>query len=137
MSYTTNRFYSQKQISNGVKICIATNDKTLNQLISPSFEDAAYFLFINTRSNKLKAVRNKPGSANGFTAAHLVADGQPDLVICGNIQPNSFDFLIVSGIKIISGIFGITAEEAITRYRTGRIKPVEVRIPPSGKGRTL
>lgn len=120
-----------------MKVCIATSGKNLEELISPNFEDAAYFLFINTRSNKLKVVKNKGTVANGFTAAHLVADGQPDLVICGNIQPNSFDFLLVSGIKIISGIFGITAEEAIIRYRTGKIKPVEVRIPPSGKGRIL
>ena len=114
-------------------VCLATEGKTLNSLLSTHFGRSKFFLFVDTQDNLLEVIPNKP---DGLTPAYLVAEKRPNLVITGNIEPDAFDFLKASGIKIISGVFGISAKRALEKYKKKEIKEIK-HIPGAGRGRTL
>ncbi len=117
-------------------ICFSTDEKSFDSLLSTHFERADWFLFFDTETREIQGAEHKRGFLGRSRAVHLVTEKRPFLVITGNIEPDSFDFLKASGIKIASGIFGITAREAWERYRHGRIHVVE-ELPGAGRGRIL
>ncbi len=117
-------------------ICFSTDDKNFDSLISTHFERAKYFLFFDSETREVQVVKHKRGFLGRSRAVHLVTEKRPFLVITGNIEPDSFDFLKASGIKIISGVFGITARESWQRYQLDQINIVEY-IPGAGRGRIL
>jgi len=84
----------------------------------------------------LPRLKNPRGFFKRGKAYLLAAEKEPDLVITGNIEPDSYDFLKASGIKIASGVFGISGREAIERYLHGRLREAE-EIPGAGRGRIL
>ena len=114
-------------------ICLTTEGKNLNSLLATHFEKSKYFLFVDEKRKELEVIPNKP---NGQLSVHLVAEKGPDLVITGNIGPSTYDFLKASGVKIVSGVFGITAKRALEKYKKGEIKVIR-HIPGAGRGRTL
>ena len=114
-------------------ICFSAENKNIDSILSSRFENGKYFIFIDDQNKVMEAVPNKIKDKG---AAYLVAEKRPDMVITGNIAPNSFDFLAASGIKIASGVFGISVREAFKRYAKGKIKEVK-EIPGAGKGRIL
>ena len=114
-------------------ICLSGENKKLTSLLSFRFEKSKYFLFVDDTNRQMEVVFNQTKDER---AAYLVAEKKPDLVITGNISANSFDFLKASGIKIISGVFGLTVKKALEKYHYGEIREAK-RIPGAGKGRTL
>ncbi len=114
-------------------ICLASENKKLDSLLSTRFEESKYFLFIDDENKQLEVAPNK---VKDEKSAYLVAGKRPELVITGTISANSFDFLKASGIKIISGVFGTTVREALEDYHYGRIREAK-HIPGAGRGRTL
>jgi len=117
-------------------ICFTSEKDNLNSLLSSRFEESPYFIFFDPENEDLEILKHQQGLLNGLEAAHLVADRRPDLVITGNIGPAAFDFLKASGIKIASGIFGLSVKEALNRYQEGKIKEVK-QIFGAGKGRLI
>ena len=114
-------------------ICLTSETKKINSLLSTRFEQSGYFLFIDTQNRQIETIAN---NVKNDGAAYWVAEKKPDIIITGNITGNSFGFLKASGIKIVSGVFGITAEEALERYQTGLIKEAG-NLPGAAKGRIL
>lgn len=117
-------------------ICLAVEQDNLNSLLSTRFEKARYFIFYNSERREFDLVKNQQGFFKRGKAHLLVAEKKPELVITGNIEPDSYDFLKASGIKIASGVFGISGREAIERYLHGRLREAE-EIKGAGKGRIL
>lgn len=117
-------------------ICLTTEKDDFDSLLASRFEKAGYFIFFDTERREFNLVKNQRGFLGRAKAHQLVAEKEPDLIICGNIEPNAFDFLKASGVKIASGVFGISGREAIERYLHGRLREAE-EIKGAGKGRIL
>ena len=122
-------------------ICLTTEQDNLDSLLSPIFKESKYFLFVNLKNNKIRVIKNKRTTADNLEAVYLVTNQHPQIIITGNIQANSFDFLVNSGIEVCCGVFGITAREAIKRYRAKKIKAKitnkQVKRVSIGRGRVL
>ncbi|MGC9048803.1 MAG: NifB/NifX family molybdenum-iron cluster-binding protein [Patescibacteria group bacterium] len=117
-------------------ICLSTEQDNLDSLLSTHFEKAKYFIFFNTERREIDLIKNQGGIFRRSKAHLLVAEKRPNLVITGNIEPDSYDFLKASAIKIASGVFGISGREAVERYLHGRLREAE-QIPGAGRGRIL
>jgi predicted Fe-Mo cluster-binding NifX family protein len=117
-------------------ICLSTEQNNLDSLLGTHFERANYFIFYNTETREFESIKNQKGFFKRGKAHILVAEKKPDLIITGNIEPDSYDFLKASGVKIASGVFGISGREAVERYLHGRLREAE-QIPGAGKGRIL
>lgn len=117
-------------------ICITAEQNTLDSLLSSRFERAGYFIFLDMESRELELVKNQKNIFSHSKAHHLVAEKEPDLVITGNIEPEDYDFLKASGIKIFSGVFGASGRQALEKYRNGQLKETE-KVPGAGRGRLL
>lgn len=117
-------------------ICLAIEQDNLDSLLASQFEKADYLLFYNNQTREFELIKNKKGFLGRRRTANLVAEKKPDIVITGNIEPGSFDFLQASGIKVASGIFGISVREAVERYQHGQIHETE-HVPGAGRGRIL
>jgi len=117
-------------------ICFSTEGKEFDSPLSTHFEKAKWFLFFDTETHEIQSLEHKRRLFGRSQAVHLVTEKRPFLVITGNIEPNSFDFFKASGIKIISGVFTLTAREAWQRYQQGLIQTVED-VPGAGRGRVL
>jgi predicted Fe-Mo cluster-binding NifX family protein len=118
-----------------MKIAIPSSGKTLNSPVDPRFGRCPLFLIIDLETMDFRVIENEAGSAArgaGVTAAQIVADSGVGAVLAGNIGPNAFYALNAAGIKIFSGAFGITAKEALKRYKNGGLK--ETTAAPRGFG---
>ncbi|MCK4967839.1 MAG: NifB/NifX family molybdenum-iron cluster-binding protein [Candidatus Aenigmarchaeota archaeon] len=122
-------------------VCLTTEQNNLDSLLSSSFKESKYFLFVNLDNNRIRVIKNKKTTTDNLEAVYLVTNQSPQIIITGNIQANSFDFLVNSGIEICCGVFGITAREAIKRYQTKKIKAKitnkQDKQVSSGRGRVL
>ena len=111
-----------------MKICVTATGSSLNSMVDPRFGRCQYLLFIDSKTGKLlKAEKNTGVQAwqgAGITTAQIVANNKVQAIITGNIGPNAFDVLQMSGIKIYPGIFDLTVEQAITQFKKGQLKPM-------------
>jgi predicted Fe-Mo cluster-binding NifX family protein len=117
-------------------VCFATENKNFDSLLATHFEKASWFLFFDTETREIEKIKHKRGFFGQSRAVHLVTEKNPALVITGNIEPDSFDFLRASGVQIVSGVFGVTAREAWDRYQHGRVRVAED-LFGAGQGRIL
>ncbi|MEK7580493.1 MAG: NifB/NifX family molybdenum-iron cluster-binding protein [Patescibacteria group bacterium] len=117
-------------------ICLTLEQENLDSLLSTHFEKTKYFLLFNDETSEAEVIKNKKSIFQRVKPSHLVAEKKPDAVITGNIEPDSFDFFRASGIKIISGIFGISGHEALKRYKEGRLKEVTA-VKGAARGRII
>ena len=125
-----------------MKICICASGSDLDSQISPAFGRCAYFLIINSETEKFKVVPNEAvhaGRGVGVSAAQVVSSEKVEAVICGNFGPNAFLVLQNSGIKIYPGVFGLTVREALDKYNKEELKEIEKSTTPGrfglGRGR--
>lgn len=116
-------------------ICLGIEEDNLDSLLAVQFEKANYFIFLESNHWNFDIIDNLRGFFRKNISHQIVASKNPDLLITGNIEPASYDFLKASGIKIASGIFGISAREAINRYLYGRLREGE--HMQNGKGKIL
>ena len=129
-----------------MKICISSTGPNLDSPVDPRFGRCQHFLIIDEEGKLIKSMPNEGVRAMrgaGITAAQLVANEKVQVIITGNIGPNAFGALKTSGIKIYTGIFGMTAKQALDKYNSGELKETNVatgpgqfdRGPGSGRGR--
>jgi len=120
-----------------MRIGICTLGPNLDSQVSPVFGRAPYFLIVDSEAEKFKAVSNSAFSASqgaGVGAAQLIVSEGIKAVICGNFGPNAFSVLKMSGIKIYPGIFGLTAREAVNKYKKGELKEAKIPTAPGHFG---
>ena len=111
-------------------ICITANDVTLESPVNPSFGRAPYFLFVDSETLAVEAVKNAPGAHGaGVQAAQTIANKGARVVITGNVGPNAYHGLAAAGIEIYVGAQG-TATQALEDYRAGRLACTEA---PTGQ----
>ena len=125
-----------------MKIAITSTGNNLDALVDPVFGRCAYFIIVEVENNEIKSfesianeARNAIGGA-GIQAAQLVANKGAEVVITGNIGPNAFNALASAGIKVVTGLAGISVKDAIQRYLQGELKettaPTGPFMPPGG-----
>jgi predicted Fe-Mo cluster-binding NifX family protein len=118
-----------------MKIAVSAIGNTLESMVDPRFGRCAYFIIVDVEGNEIKnfeAVQNQGVTAMGgagIQAAQLVANKGTEVVISGNMGPNAFGVLSQTGIKIVTGIGGITVKEVVERYLKGELK--ETKEPTS------
>jgi predicted Fe-Mo cluster-binding NifX family protein len=110
-----------------MKICITSQNGSLDGEIDPRFGRAAYFLIVNTDDLEYESIQNpyvQAGGGAGIQAAQLVANKQVEAVITGNIGPNSFRVLKEARINVITDVSG-SVKIAVERYNKGELKGSE------------
>jgi len=108
-----------------MKIAIASLGKNLNSKVDSRFGRCPFFLIVDSDTNKFEVIENTAGKkfqGAGISAAQLIVNKTAESVIAGNFGPKAVSVLSTSGIKIFGGIFGITAQEAIEKYKLGELK---------------
>ena len=121
-----------------MKITIASSGENLDSQVDPRFGRCPYFLIVDSETEKFEAVENTAGQAArgaGISAAQVIANKGVGAVIAGNFGPNAVNVLSTSKIKIFGGVSGITAKEAIKKYKAGELKETTVETTPFGMGR--
>jgi len=120
-----------------MKIGICALGPDLNSQVSPVFGRAPYFLILNLENDEFEAISN-PAFENsrgaGVGASQILVSRGVKIIICGNFGPNAFSVLKISGVKIYSGVMGLTAKEAVKRYKEGRLKRAEIPSAPGHFG---
>ena len=108
-----------------MKICITSEDNTLDSRVDPRFGRCPYFIFIETDTLEFEAAQNPNIEAMGgagVQSGQFVAEKKVKAVLTGNIGPNAFQTLQTAGVDVITGISG-TVKETVEKYKKGNFKP--------------
>jgi len=123
-----------------MKIAVASTGQELDSNVDSRFGRCPYFVIVYVEKNEIKdheSIKNVAVNAiggAGIQAAQTVANKGVNIIITGNIGPNAFNVLHNVGIKIITGVMGITVKDAVERYLKGEFKETTSR-PIFGFGR--
>ena len=106
-----------------MKIAVATDGPSLEDSVSTRFARAPYFLIVDSSSLQYEAIPNAQASdvagGLGLKAAWLVVNRRASMVIAGRVGGNAQRILDERGVKIVSGLSGVSAREAVSRQRGG------------------
>lgn len=110
-----------------VKICVTSEDKTLDSRVDPRFGRCQYFVFVDTDTLDSEAVENPnmqfQGGA-GIQSGQLMISKGVKAVLTGNVGPNAFQTLQAGGIKIYTGLSG-KVRDVVEKYKSGTLKTTE------------
>jgi predicted Fe-Mo cluster-binding NifX family protein len=102
-----------------MRIAIAAEGPSLEDRVSDRFGRCPYFLFVDTDTMQLTAVRNTApdvASGLGIQAAWIVINQRVSGVIAGEVGRNARRLLEGRAVKIITGVSGLTARQAIAQH---------------------
>ena len=115
-------------------VCITAAGKDWSAAAHPNFGRASYFLFIDTETEAIDPVENRPGAHGaGVQAAQTVAGQGAGVVITGSVGPNAFQGLAAAGIDVYVGATG-TVKQAFDAYRAGELKRASAPTGSSHQG---
>ena len=119
-----------------MKICVTAAGTDWSAATQPNFGRAPYFVFIDTDSETIDAVTNRPGAHGaGVQAAQTMSEQGAKAVITGSVGPNAYQGLAAAGIDVYVGATG-TVREAYDAYRAGTLKRANAPTGrPHGGGR--
>lgn len=106
-----------------MKICVTSSWESMDDSIDARFGRCQYFIIVDTENNHFEAIQNPAlcaGGAAGIQAAQLLVDKRVKVVLTGNVGPKAFTTLSASGIRIVTGLSGITVRQAIEGYKAGQ-----------------
>ena len=111
-----------------MKVCVTAVSQGLDAEIDPRFGRAQFFVFVETETMDVESVKNPNVDATGgagIRSAQLVADKGAKVVITGHVGPNAMQALEAAGIRIVTGVGGITVKEAVQRFLDGVLSKTE------------
>ena len=120
-----------------MKIAVSASADNMDAMVDPRFGRCAYFIVVDADKSGIKShevVENtgvQAARGAGITAAQIVANKGVEAVITGNIGPNAFGVLSQTGIKIYTGIGGISVKDAVEKYLAGELEETKA---PTGPG---
>ena len=122
-----------------MKICFPSTGPDLQSKIDSRFGRCPYFLIIDSdRGELIKSIPNTGVQASrgaGVTAGQIIVDEAVDAVVAGNIGPNAMMVLNQAGIKVYSGVFDLTIQQAIDKFKKGELSPSSTANASFGPGR--
>ena len=107
-------------------ICITARGEALDSPVDPRFEQCATFVFVESDTHKVNAVKNSLShtiEGAGVRAGRFVAEKKTYAVITGSIGPDAFRMLTMAGIKIFP-VFDGTVRQAVRKFKFGELKQV-------------
>ena len=109
-----------------MKIAITSSGPELTSQVDPRFGRCAYFIFIDTDSDKFEAIENSGAQGMGgvgIQAGQMMIDKGVKAVLTGNCGPNAFQTLKAAGVEVITGVSG-TIKEVVDKFKTGDFESV-------------
>lgn len=109
-----------------MKIAITSSGPELTSQVDPRFGRCAYFIFIDTDSDKFEAIENSGAQGMGgvgIQAGQMMIDKGIKAVLTGNCGPNAFQTLKAAGVEVITGVSG-TVKEVVDKFKTGGFESV-------------
>ncbi|HHD92607.1 MAG TPA: hypothetical protein ENL06_03250 [Candidatus Portnoybacteria bacterium] len=128
-----------------MKICITSNGPNLDSSVDPRFGRCLYFIFVNDENlEKIRAISNEGVNAvrgAGVQSAQTVIDQNADVVITGNVGPNSLMVLNGSKIKIFQAVAGSKVKDALASFEQNQLLEITQSVEPGfgsfGRGRGM
>jgi len=127
-----------------MKIAISASADNMDATIDPRFGRCAYFIIVEAEGKEIKShevVQNVGVQAMGgagITSAQLIANKGVEAVITGNVGPNAFGVLSQTGIKIFTGVGGMSVKDAVDKYLKGELEETKAPTGPGfGPGRGM
>lgn len=108
-----------------MKVCITSTGDSLEAQVDPRFGRCPYFIIYDTDTDEFKAFENSSMTAvsgAGIQAAQFVVNEGAEVVITGNVGPNSFGVFNAAGVKIITGVAGMKVKDAVEKFKKGELK---------------
>lgn len=121
-----------------MKVCISTTGNNLTSSVDPRFGRAPFFLIVTLENGQFETVPNPGanfGGGAGIAAAQIVISKKVEAVITGNVGPNAFGVLQSAQIKIYTGVFGVTAQQALDDFNNNKLKESSQPTGPNFMGR--
>ncbi len=128
-----------------MRICVTSSGPNLDSLIDPRFGRCLYFIFVDDGNlEEINAFPNKGIDAArgaGVQSAQAVVDQKAEVVITGNVGPNSFEVLNSSGIRIFKAMSGMKIKDALSAFKQSQLPEITQSVGAgfgvSGQGRGL
>ncbi len=109
-----------------MKIAITSSGPELTSQVDPRFGRCAYFIFVDTDSDKFEAIENSGAQGMGgvgIQAGQMMIDKGIKAVLTGNCGPNAFQTLRAAGVEVIIGVSG-TVQEVVDKFKAGGFQSV-------------
>lgn len=106
------------------KIAISASSPSPSALVDERFGRCACFVIWNPETAKYSSLANSVHDAAhgaGTAAVQSLAKQDVGLVLSQRVGPKAFFAMEQAGIKIFSGIAGLTVEEALKSYEYGEL----------------
>ncbi len=113
-----------------VKVAISSSGETLAAKAHSLFGRCDYFVIVDTETGESSSVKNTSAEAAtgaGTAAAQDLFNAGVQAVISGQIGPNAYEVLKAAGIAMYSAPAGISAQEAVEKFKAGVLPKNEVR----------
>ena len=108
-----------------MKIAIASLGDKSDSQVDARFGRCPFFAIADTESGEIEFLPNtaKEGFRGvGISTAQMIADKKAEGAAAGNFGPNAVNVLTGAGIKIYSGVSGLTIKELIEKIKEGEVK---------------
>ena len=106
-----------------MKIALTTEGPSLEDAVSSRFARVPYFLIVDADTLQCDVVSNTSSvdveSGLGLKAAWIVVNRHASMVITGRMRNNARRILEEHNVKIVTGVSGISARQAVSQYRSG------------------
>jgi predicted Fe-Mo cluster-binding NifX family protein len=106
-------------------ICITSQGDQWESKVDQRFGRCQYFVFIDTETSAIEAIRNENVSGMGgvgIRSGQLLAEKQAKVVLTGKVGPNAAQTLESAGIAVIVDVDG-TVKEVFEHYQNGEFTP--------------
>jgi len=128
-----------------MKICITSSGSGLDSLVDPRFGRCPFFIFIDDENEKKFSAVKNPGIDSlrgaGVQSAQTIISQKAEVVITGNIGPNSLEVLNNSGIKIFQAAPEAKIKDALSAFKQNELpemtQSVRAGFGAPGRGRGL
>ncbi len=111
-----------------MKVCITSSGPNLDDTVDPRFGRCRYFIILDIESMRFEAFDNAAIGASGgagIQSAQFVGDKGAIAVLTGNVGPNAYNTLQAAGLKIFTGISGISVRQAVEEFKSGKYKEID------------
>ena len=109
-----------------MRIAISSQGMRPTAQVDPQFGRTKWFVLHDTDTGEWESLGNDQVlnlmQGAGIQAARHIIDRKAEVVLTGHCGPNAFRTLTEAGVQVVLGATG-TVEEAVTRFRTGGLRP--------------
>jgi predicted Fe-Mo cluster-binding NifX family protein len=110
-------------------IAITSEGPSLDDQVDPRFGRAAGFLVVDLETMDTRYIDNGQSQVMaqgaGIQAAELIARAGAGWVLTGYVGPKAFRALAAAGIKVGQNLEGLTARQAMVRFKNGTIEAAQ------------